>query len=192
MKFREIGARAPHPRITYFSAAAWDLIINVRRKKTMIYDLEACVKEEVRNQIAYLALTPVASIAGLLRDGRCVLKKGVIRSLSYLAGIKTEFGEIGPLVPKAREGEKKFLVSEIVPMLRANPEVEDNGLLAAIERFMVKGRLGDVTYNVTIFDFGSEYIIKDGDKRTISFYENNRSAGSDSIEYPVFVVSSSA
>ncbi|MES9838687.1 MAG: hypothetical protein AB2653_09440 [Candidatus Thiodiazotropha endolucinida] len=159
----------------------------------MIHDIEDCVPEEVQYQITYLAKTPVRGIASLLLSGRCTLKKGVIRSLKYLGGLKTEFGEIGPLIPSAKEGEKKFLVSEIVPILKANPEVEDNGLLVAIEDFMAKDKRGEVTYNnITIFDIGQEYIIKDGDKRSIAFYENNKTHNSDIVDYPVFVVSSRA
>ena len=158
----------------------------------MIHDIEDCVPEEVQCQIAYLAQTPVRGIASLLERGQCTLKKGVIRSLKYLGGLKTEFGAIGPLIPSAEEGEKKFLVSEIVPILKANPEVEDNGLLVAIEDFIAKDKRGEVTYNVTIFDNGYEYIIKDGDKRSIAFYENNKTFNGDIIDYPVFVVSSCA
>jgi hypothetical protein len=158
----------------------------------MIHNIKNCVQDEVRDQIAYLANTPVRGIASLLQREQYVLKKGVIRSLNYLGGLKTEFGEIGPLIPGAEEGEKKFLVSELVPVLKEHPEVEDNGLLKEIEEFMAKDKRGEVSYNVTIFDFGSEYIIKDGDKRSIAFYENNRTSGSDTIDYPVFIVSSRA
>jgi hypothetical protein len=158
----------------------------------MIHDIKECVSKEVQSQIAYLAQTPVRGIASLLRSGQCMLSKGVIRSLNYLGELKTEFGQIGPLIPSAEEGEKKFRVSEIVPILKANPKVQDNGLLVAIEEFMAKDKRGEVSYNVTIFDTGSEYIIKDGDKRSIAFYENNKTFNSDIIDYPVFVVSSCA
>lgn len=133
--------------------------------------------------------TPVADIASLLLNSHCVLKKGNIRSLRYLGNLKTEFGAIGPLFPSAHEGEKKFRVSEMAPVLIANPEVEDNGLLQAIEKLMAKDERGEVSYNVTILDCGAEYLIKDGNKRTIAFFENKRAAGIDNILYPVFVVS---
>ncbi|MCG7895319.1 MAG: hypothetical protein JAZ12_12780 [Candidatus Thiodiazotropha taylori] len=158
----------------------------------MIHDIKECVPEEVQSQITYLAQTPVRSIASLLRSGQYRLNKGVIRSLNFLGDLKTEFGQIGPLVPSTEEGEKKFRVLEIVPILKANPQVEDNGLLVAIEEFMAKDKRREVYYNITIFDTGSEYIIKDGNKRSISFYENNKTFNSDIINYPVFVVSSCA
>lgn len=155
----------------------------------MIDDIKGCTLEEIQNQIDYLAQTPVSGIASLLHSSQCTLRKGVIRSLRYLGNLKTEFGPIGPLLPEAEEGQAKFRVSEIVAILRANPEVENNGLLEAVEEFMIKDKRGEVSYNITIFDFETEYIIKDGDKRAVAFYENNKTAGSDTIEFPVFVVS---
>jgi len=153
----------------------------------MIEDLEECSEREIQDQIAYLEGTPVRGIADLLRNGQCTLKKGVVRSLNRLGNLKTEFGEIGTLIPSATEGDKKFRVSEVVPTLRTNPNVDDGGLLAEIEDFIEKDRLGKVEYNVTIFDFGNEFIMKDGNKRTIAFYENRKDSGIDYIEYHVYL-----
>ena len=55
--------------------------------------------------------------------------------------------------------------------------------------FIEKDSLGEVEYNVTIFDFGNTFIMKDGNKRTIAFYERRKEAGNDVIEYPVFIAS---
>ncbi len=154
----------------------------------MITDVENCSAEELQNQIAYLANTAVRGIAELLRNGQCTLKKGIVRSLSWLGNLKTEFGQIGPLIPSATEGEKKFRVSEIVPLLRANPVVDDGGLLKAIEAFIEKDTLGEVEYNVTIFNFGNDLVMKDGDKRTVAFYEHRKETSNNSIEFPVFIV----
>jgi len=155
----------------------------------MIEDLRECSEREVNEQINYLENTPVRGIADLLRSGQCKLKRGTVRSLRCLGNLKTEFGEIGTLIPTTTEGEKKFRVLEVVPILRANPDVNDGGLLRAIETFIEKDLVGEVEYNVTIFDYGSEYMVKDGDKRSIAFYENRRGSESDVIEYPVYVVS---
>lgn len=161
----------------------------MQEERSVIADIENCSAEEIQKQIAYLAKTPVRGIAELLRSAKCTLKKGIVRSLIYLGGLKTEFGQVGPLIPSAEDGEQKFRVSEILPILRANPGVDDGGLLRAIEVFIEKDRRGEVEYNVTIFNFGNEFVIKDGDKRTIAFYENRKGLGSDAIEFPVFIVS---
>jgi hypothetical protein len=123
----------------------------------MIEDVEGCHEKELQAQIAYLESTPVRGIADLLRNGRCTLKKGIVRSLHCLGNLKTEFGQIGPLTPSATEGEGKFRVSEVVPTLRANRHVNDGDLLRAIEVFIEKDSLGEVEYNVTIFDFGNTF-----------------------------------
>ncbi len=106
----------------------------------MIDDIKECSKREIQDQIAYLERTPVRSIADLLRNGRCTLRKGVIRSLNALGNLKTEFGAIDSLIPSATEGEKKFRVAEVVPTLRSNPNVNDGCLLCKIEDFIEKDR----------------------------------------------------
>lgn len=153
----------------------------------MIEDLRVCSEKELREQIVYLEHTPVRGIADLLIEKQCSLNKGVVRSLKYLGNLKTEFGEIGTLIPNTTEDEKKFRVSEVMPILRANPKI-DYDLLDAIETLIQQDRAGNIVYNVTVFGVGNEYIVKDGDKRTIAFYENRKSSESDVIKYPVYVV----
>jgi hypothetical protein len=155
----------------------------------MIEDLKKCSKIEENEQIAYIAETPVRGIAELLINRQFRLQKGIIRSLKYLGNMKTEFGVIGRLIPPATDGANKFRVSEVVPTLLSNPDENDDGLLHAIESFIETDQRNEVEYNVTIFYNGSEYIIKDGDKRSVAFYENRINSNNDSIEYPVYVVS---
>lgn len=162
-------------------------MVNTENRYGMIADLVECSESETQDQIGYLAGTTVQGIAYLLQSGQCTLKKGVVHSLNYLGNLKTEFGKIDGLIPSATEGEKKFRVSEIVPMLKANPIVNDDGLLDGIEGFIEKDRLAEVEYNAMIFDFGNEFIIKDGNKRTIAFYENRKDSDKDVIEYPVYI-----
>lgn len=152
----------------------------------MIADVRPCSPEELQSQIAYLEATPVREIAELLRVGRCSLKKGIVRSLPELGLLKTEFGPIGPLVPSASDGEVKFRVHEVAPILRANPGVDDGGLLAKIEALIEADARGQIQYNVTIFHHGGELIVKDGNKRAIAFYERRKGSG-NRIEFPVFI-----
>lgn len=154
----------------------------------MFANIRLCEPEEKQRQIDYLSTTPVAGIAELLRSGRCVLKKGTVSSLQILGKLKTEFGSIGPLVPSSKTGEAKFLVSEIVPVLRANPEVCDDGLLKNIQAIIEKEAKNEIEFNNTVLLLSNEPILKDGNKRTISFFENRKHSNQDKISYEMFLV----
>jgi len=154
----------------------------------MFSNLRDCDSEELEQQMDYLSDTPVAGIVSLLRDGRCLLRKGVVSTLSNLGSLKTEFGKIGSLVPPQRSGEHKFLVSEIVPTLRANRNVPDGDLLRKIEAIMDKEAKNEIEFNVTVFSCNGESIVKDGNKRTIAFFENRRRLNNAEINYEVYLV----
>lgn len=152
----------------------------------MIDDIQRCNAGDLESMIRYLAASPVFSIAALLREGRLTLKRGVIRSVGDLGMLKTEFGNLGKLVPSQRAGEPKFLVSEVLPSLRRNPGADD-GLLDAILGFMGSDERGQVEYVVTVFRAGTDLIVKDGNKRTIAYFERRR-GNLKAIDYPVFIV----
>lgn len=154
----------------------------------MFSNLQDCDSVELTRQMNYLSATPVAGIVALLRDGRCLLKKGIVSTLSNLGTLKTEFGEIGSLVPPQRGGEHKFLVSEIVPLLRANRHIPDGDLLRKIESIMGKEARNEIEFNVTVFSRNGEAIVKDGNKRTIAFFENRRQRNNAEINYEVYLV----
>ena len=153
----------------------------------MITDLLNCTEQELQAQIAYLEGTPVSGIAQRLRTRQYILKKGSVLTLTQLGALKTEFGKIGPLVSNATDGEKKFCVAELLPILRNNPGVDD-GLLTKIDAFVEKDMRGEIEYNVTILDQGNDLVIKDGNKRTVAFFERRKGASNDAIVFPVFVV----
>jgi len=153
----------------------------------IVHNLTECNQEEIRNQIEYLSATPVCGIAKLLYEQKCGLKKGFIRSIKTLGNVKTEFGRIGPLLPASRGGEIKFKVSELVPILRTNPNVNDNGLLNSIDKMIELEKHGNIEFNITLFYMNGEYIIKDGNKRTIAFYENRKYLSKDNINYEAYI-----
>src|SRR5205807_120016 len=100
--------------------------------------------------------------------------------------LKTEFGKIGPFPAPSQGGERKFSVSEVLPLLNANIEA-DAKMRADILTFIGMDERGEVSYNVTLMRVNDEYIVKDGNKRTIAFFEGRRDQH-DVIEFPVFVV----
>lgn len=151
----------------------------------MIMDTQLCSPTELEKQIAYLEATPVAGIANLLRGGQLCLKKGVLKSLDELGRLKTEFGTIGSRIAPRTYGERKFRVCEVLPMLQANPSL-DKPMFRKVEQFMEKDGRGAVEYNVTILRSGIDLIVKDGNKRTIAFYERRKGV-SDQIDFPVFL-----
>jgi hypothetical protein len=151
----------------------------------MIADIQCCSADELADQIRYLEATPVSGIAMRLQRGQCRLSKGVVRSIADLGALKTEFGQIGRLIPGADQGEKKFLVSEIVPLLLANRGVDDD-LLAKINVFLQRDER-EIKYNVTVVRVNKDLIIKDGNKRSIAFYERRKSLTAQ-VSYPVFLV----
>ena len=106
----------------------------------MIKHIKKCSKVEIENQAKYLMDTPVSGIVQYLRNGQLKLSKGIVESLRSLGDIKTEFGEIGSIVPNATEGELKFTISELVPALKNNPSVNDGGLLNAMGAIEEKQR----------------------------------------------------
>lgn len=154
----------------------------------MFNTLKQCGPDETQRQIYYLSSTPVDAIADLLRCGQYTLKKGVVSDMQQLGSLKTEFGQIGSLIPSQSNGEHKFLVSEVVPLLRANRGVPDAGLLRKIEAIMEKETKHEIEYNITVFVWNGEYIVKDGNKRTIAFFENRRNMDDNEVHYEVYVV----
>jgi hypothetical protein len=147
---------------------------------------KTCSRDETAAQIRYLSATPVKGIAELLKAGHCRLCRGNVTSLATLGALKTEFGQIGSHVCSRSEGQEKFLVGEVLPLLREDPNA-DPAMLASIEAFIVSHNQGRVEYNITLFQIGSEFIVKDGNKRTIAYHALQQ-GGKDRIVYPVFIV----
>lgn len=152
----------------------------------MIQGVEQCSNEETNAQIEYLISTPVSGITEYLINGQLKLSKGNVESLEFLGSLKTEFGVIGSIVPKSMEGQKKFRVSELVPALKNHPTVDDGGLLKKIES--IASNVNEIEFNITVLALGNELIIKDGNKRTIAFYENRKESLNRDICYPVYIV----
>lgn len=153
----------------------------------MIVSLKNCTANELEGQIRYLEGTPVRGIADLLRSGQCILRRGKVQALADLGALKTEFGQLGWVSARISDGQRKFRVAEVVPVLRLNPGADDK-LLECIEYFIDREARGEVDYNVTIIKHGPDLIVKDGNKRTIAFYERRHGSSESGIDFPVFIV----
>jgi hypothetical protein len=150
----------------------------------MIAHLVECSEEEVRAQSAYSAATPVAQLSSMIHSGQLIVWRGTIAKMDDLGRLKTEFGEIGRLRPPLG----KFLVSELLPTLRANRDVPDDHLLLKIESLIEPVLKGAIEMNVSILEIGAELVIMDGNKRAIAFHEGRRSSASSPIAFEVFLL----
>lgn len=147
-----------------------------------------CEVSEVKEQIDYLRNTPVKRLSDLLKQGKLQLGFTFINSIEALGTIKTEFGPIDILMPQSNSGDKKFLVSEIYFALCSKPDIDDAGLLQAIEEIRIAESNNEIEFNVTALLQNNELVIKDGNKRTIAFYENRRINNHKKINFKLFVV----
>ena len=53
---------------------------------------------------------------------------------------------------------------------------------------MDKEAKNEIEFNVTVFSCNGESIVKDGNKRTIAFFENRRRLNNAEINYEVYLV----
>jgi hypothetical protein len=143
-----------------------------------------CTDAEKEAQLQYLWNTPVRGLCCHILDGSLDLYRGQIASTAAMGQLKTEFGAIGPLTPQG----DKFLVSELLPRLRANPAVQDDGLRQRIESLLEPMRRGEVSINITVLREGNLYYVKDGNKRAVARYELAVQSGDDSVSLNVHIL----
>lgn len=53
---------------------------------------------------------------------------------------------------------------------------------------MEKEAKNEIEFNVTVFSWNGESIVKDGNKRTIAFFENRKLLNDVEINYEVYLV----
>ncbi len=149
----------------------------------MIEEIQPCSPSELEAQIAYLASTPVAGIAHLLESGQCRLSKGAARSLPF-GLLKTEFGQLGSISPPPTSGNRNSAWHRCCQPCGKPPDGGD--LLRRIEWFLQMNE-AEIEYNVTVMRLGTNLIIRDGNARTIAFYERRKDTANP-FAYRVFLV----
>ena len=158
----------------------------------MIAKTVDCTVNEVHEHIGYLRGTPVCGLAGGLSRQEYILKKAEIDSVSYLGSMRTEFGQLGPFTSAALFGADKFLVRQVLSTLRdiQSPDVGSAQTLEGIERFMAMNASGmlEAKLRITVLVEDAGYIIKDGCKRAVAFYEKWRSLESDGTVFPIYLL----
>ncbi len=137
-------------------------------------------------QIQYLAATPVRGLAALLSSGLCKLSFGIERCLGDLGALRTELGTLGDLQSVKLTREPKFRLRDVVPLLRANRGSAEE-MLRAIERWIETDIRGEIRYNSTVMIEDGEPVLKDGNHRTLAFFERRRNTET-AIAFEMFVV----
>ncbi len=148
-----------------------------------------CGIQEKQNLIRYLENTPISGLVNGLRSGVFVLKKGNIISLEYLGSLKTEYGDLGGIISREIIKRSKFLVSEVMAILK-RPDCSDEKSLDSIEFFIKKNEAEECEYIISIFHDKTDYIIKDGNKRAVAFYEKRKAINKDNITFPIYIIES--
>lgn len=153
----------------------------------MIEIVRECTPEETARQVRYLELTPVRGISALLKTGQCKLSIGIERCIGDLGALRTEFSTLGLLQSRDLTGEDKFRLRDIVPLLRTNPGNEDcDKMLAKVQQWIEKDARGEIDYNSTVIFEAGEPVLKDGNHRTLAFFERRKHV-EEMIVFPVFV-----
>ena len=163
---------------------------------TWMYD---CTPEEIGDHIAYLGSQDGwgECLANVLRGARA-LRRADIESVCYLGSMLTAFSELGseggsPFKSAVLYGRPKFRVCEVLPTLQRVQPLEGNSrrTLERIEFFKAEDAQGELQgekLRVTVVIHGGEYVIKDGCKRAVAFYEGRKSLKSDSTVFPIWVI----
>ncbi len=154
-----------------------------------ITNRQNCSPEEIQRLIQYLEATPVAWVADKIRRG-AALSKGEIQSREYLGALVTIFSKLGSdlglIVARQRYGREKFLVREILPTLR-DPQCVDEDARSKVECYMKLDTLNSLEIIITIYQYGTDCIVVDGNKRASACYEGRSSM--DFRPVPVYLVS---
>ncbi len=159
-------------------------------ERSMFTDLINCSTNEVVLHIDYLKATPVHYLANDLESGKLNLRKGFINNIAYLGTLKTIFKDIGGITALKERGRDRFIIEEIIPLLEKYPNLDkrfENNVRAIIEA----DRYSLIEFKVTVFNSGSGYIVVDGNKRAIAFFNKNIQDRREQISFLVYVLNPS-
>ena len=144
-------------------------------------------KGEVAGLKKRLHKTPVRWVSNHIGKETRVFK-AKINSLPDIGGLETIWGHLGGVFSFREYGHSRFQVSEVLATLR-NPQCRDSSLLHRIENFIRLIAKGYKNFNVILGKIGNNYIILDGNKRTVAYYEYAREKGITDLNLPVYIVS---
>ncbi|HLQ33696.1 MAG TPA: hypothetical protein VK457_13500 [Chloroflexota bacterium] len=153
----------------------------------MISEVRECWPEEVRSHLLYLLYTPVCQYACSITRGGYGLRRAVINSISYLGSLPTIFQNLGTADASTIVGHSPFLVKDVMPVLQGSNHPDDSALLS-IQQFMAMEAEGTLDLIVTLLKSDAGYVILDGNKRVVAFYEQRKQQKSDGTALPVFVI----
>jgi len=137
--------------------------------------------------IEHLTTTPVARNFFPYFEKRFFISNVQISSLKELGRLRTIFGDLGGIRSSSKGSAQKFTVSRVLPALK-KPACTDKEGLESIRRFM--DNLDEFPFLVTIVKDQVNYMIVDGDKHAVAFYEHSRKIpNEDEIDFRAFLIS---
>ena len=60
--------------------------------------------------------------------------------------------------------------------------------LRSIEYFIKKDEEGELEFKPTIYHENNDYVIKDGNTRSVAFYERRKKSNVDDISLPIYLI----
>jgi len=164
----------------------------------MIKELEMCENFVVKNHGSYLLGSNVKKYGSDLLQGHAVLKNGVIDSLTTLGNLKTYTGVIpecaitGPNIPIEPQHEfnrdRKYLVKEQLPFM-GYADIDDGGHIETIKDYMKKLENNEqLDMIITVLKQIDDFILVDGNKRTVAFYEYSKKREIKNINYQIYIL----
>lgn len=149
-----------------------------------------CSSSEVDLLKNYLRCTPVAShIIPKINRGAKV-EKGVISNLEYLGNLKTIFSEICK-VKSQEQGQEKFLVKQVLDILKRHDENKNKDLHLRIEHYEKLYAYNELELIITLLGYKNKYMIVDGNARAIAVYNYHTEKTSKKLKLPVYLVTPS-
>lgn len=101
--------------------------------------------------------------------------------------MQTIFQKPGYLEARSSVGREFFLVSDVLPTLRRADHPDDQ-VLCSVELFMAKDAAGTLELTVTVLHQDGAYVVLDGNKRAVAFYERRMGAGPDETALPIYLI----
>jgi hypothetical protein len=148
-----------------------------------------CSFIEINNLKDYLATTPVGWLNELI-DNHATVSKGRIESLLEVGKTRTIWGDLGGIQSKNEYGSEKFLVGQIIPVLK-KPLCSDRTTLNKILEYIQLFADNKLELKITLLEVNNQFTICDGNTRVVACFEYWSKCGINDVNLPVYVITQS-
>jgi hypothetical protein len=149
--------------------------------------LAGCPAAEFDGLKTHLLASNVPWVVTRVIERGAAVQKAEVAPLSEVGNLRTIFVNLKSVRSQAEYGEKTFLVSQVMGVLRC-PEVPDLAMLNRVSSFIrqLEGRLFRRT--VTLLETDGDFYIVDGNKSAVASFEHASLIGDTGFRLPVYVV----